>query len=215
MAEKKKILYIVEAMGGGVFTYIVDLANELVNKYDMYIAYAVRKQTPKNYKDYFDKRIHLIEVKNFRRAIDPMKDIAAFFEVKKIAAEIKPDIIHLHSSKAGAIGRMAFNGKIPMFYCGACERVCPIIHTAKEKPFEQAAYIVQNKDQKVLRESTAGGAFTAIAKYVLHNNGVVVGVELGADLTARHVAVEKENDLYRFRNSKYVQSSVGGYPPTD
>ena len=24
MAEKKKVLYIVEAMGGGVFTYIVD-----------------------------------------------------------------------------------------------------------------------------------------------------------------------------------------------
>lgn len=116
MAEKKKILYIVEAMGGGVFTYIVDLANELVNKYDMYIAYAVRKQTPKNYKDYFDKRIHLIEVKNFGRAINPTKDIAAFFEVKKIAAEVKPDVIHLHSSKAGAIGRIAFDGKIPMFY---------------------------------------------------------------------------------------------------
>ena len=30
MAEKKKILYIVEAMGGGVFTYIVDLANGFV-----------------------------------------------------------------------------------------------------------------------------------------------------------------------------------------
>lgn len=116
MAEKKKILYIVEAMGGGVFTYIVDLANELVNSYDMYIAYAVRKQTPENYKDYFDKRIHLIEVKNFVRAIDPAKDIAAFFEVKKIAVKIKPDVIHLHSSKAGAIGRVAFNGKIPMFY---------------------------------------------------------------------------------------------------
>lgn len=116
MAEKKKILYIVEAMGGGVFTYIVDLANELVNEYDMYIAYAVRKQTPLNYKDYFDKRIHLIEVKNFGRAIDPVKDIAAFFEVKKIAAKVDPDVIHLHSSKAGVIGRMAFNGKIPMFY---------------------------------------------------------------------------------------------------
>lgn len=116
MAEKKKILYIVEAMGGGVFTYIVDLANELVNKYDMYIAYAVRKQTPKNYKDYFDKRIHLIEVKNFGRAINPTKDIAAFFEVKKIAASVQPDVIHLHSSKAGAIGRIAFDGKIPMFY---------------------------------------------------------------------------------------------------
>lgn len=59
VAEKKKILYMVEAMGGGVFTYIVDLANELVDTYDMYIAYAVRKQTPANYKDYFDKRMHL------------------------------------------------------------------------------------------------------------------------------------------------------------
>ena len=116
MAEKKKILYIVEAMGGGVFTYIVDLANELVDSYDMYIAYAVRKQTPKNYKEYFDKRVHLIEVKNFERAINPVKDIAAFFEVKRIAAEVKPDVIHLHSSKAGVIGRMAFDGKVPMFY---------------------------------------------------------------------------------------------------
>ena len=61
MAEKKKILYIVEAMGGGVFTYIVDLANELVDTYDMYIAYAVRKQTPSNYKDYFDKRMNMFE----------------------------------------------------------------------------------------------------------------------------------------------------------
>jgi hypothetical protein len=61
MAGKKKILFIVEAMGGGVFTYIVDLANELVNKYDMYIAYAVRKQTPADFKEYFDKKIQLIQ----------------------------------------------------------------------------------------------------------------------------------------------------------
>lgn len=30
--------------------------------------------------------------------------------------ELKPDVIHLHSSKAGVIGRVAFNGEIPMFY---------------------------------------------------------------------------------------------------
>ena len=36
MAEKKKILYIVEAMGGGVFTYIVDLANEKVPHYALH-----------------------------------------------------------------------------------------------------------------------------------------------------------------------------------
>lgn len=116
MVERKKILYIVEAMGGGVFTYIVDLANELVNEYDMYIAYGVRKQTPENYKDYFDKRIHLIRVKSFVRELSITKDFVAFFEVKKIVCEVKPDVIHLHSSKAGVLGRIALNKKIPMFY---------------------------------------------------------------------------------------------------
>ena len=113
---KKKILYIVEAMGGGVFSYIVDLSNELIDIYDIYIAYAVRKQTPSNYRDYFDNRVHLIEVKNLKRSIDPVKDIKAFFEIKKIASVVNPDIIHLHSSKAGVLGRMAFDGKIPVFY---------------------------------------------------------------------------------------------------
>jgi len=114
---KKKILFVVEAMGGGVFTYIVDLANELVNSYEMYIAYAVRKQTPSDYKEYFDKRVHLIEVKNFERSINPTKDIKALFEIKKIAKGVQPDVIHLHSSKAGALGRWAFNGnKVSLFY---------------------------------------------------------------------------------------------------
>lgn len=110
-------MFIVEAMGGGVFTYIVDLANELVKDYEMYIAYAVRKQTPENYRDYFDKRIHLMEVKNFERSINPINDIKAFFEIKSIAKRINPDLIHLHSSKAGALGRFAFNGRrVPIFY---------------------------------------------------------------------------------------------------
>ena len=115
--KKKKILFIVEAMGGGVFTYIVDLANELINSFDIYIAYAMRPQTPEDYKEKFDKRIHLIEVHNFTRSIDLSKDLRAFFEIKRIEKEIQPDIIHLHSSKAGALGRWAFNGnKIPLFY---------------------------------------------------------------------------------------------------
>lgn len=207
MAEKKKILYIVEAMGGGVFTYIVDLANELVNSYDMYIAYAVRKQTPQNYKDYFDKRIHLIEVKNFGRVIDPAKDIAAFFEVKKIAAKIKPDVIHLHSSKAGAIGRVAFNGKIPMFYTPHGYSFL----MENYKPMKRRMF-------KVIESVCAKRNCTTISCSVGEHQEslkLVFGVELGTDLMAHHIAVEKENDLYRFRNSKYVQSSVGGYPPTD
>ena len=117
MKNKKKILYIVEAMGGGVFTYVVDMTNELIKEFDVFVAYAVRPQTPQNYREYFDNRVQLIEVENFCREINPVKDIEALCEIKKIANNIKPDIIHLHSSKAGVIGRMAFAfEKIPLFY---------------------------------------------------------------------------------------------------
>jgi len=115
--RRKKLLYVVEAMGGGVYTYILDLANSLVDFYDMYIAYAVRPQTPIDYKKQFDKRIHLVEVKSFTRSINLSSDIKAFLEIRRIAKEINPDVIHLHSSKAGALGRWAFNGKkVPLFY---------------------------------------------------------------------------------------------------
>lgn len=116
-STKIKILHIVESMGGGVFTYLVDLSNRLCDKYDIYIAYAVRAQTPKDYRNYFDKKIKLIEVKNFTRSIDLIKDVKAFIEIRKIENEINPNIIHLHSSKAGVLGRWAFNcRKIPVYY---------------------------------------------------------------------------------------------------
>lgn len=113
---KKRVLFFVEAMGGGVFTYITNLANGLSKEFDVYVAYAIRPQTPQNYEEYFNENVHLIKVKNFKRKIS-FKDIKAFFEMKKICKMVRPDIIHLHSSKAGILGRWAFNGKkIPVFY---------------------------------------------------------------------------------------------------
>ena len=118
MAMKRgKVLFIVEAMGGGVFTFMENLTNQLVNTFDVYVAYGIRDQTPEDYRTYFDPRIHLIEVKNFTRSIELKKDFGAFKEIRRIAADVKPDIIHLHSSKAGVLGRFAFDGrKTPMFY---------------------------------------------------------------------------------------------------
>ena len=99
--------------------------------------------------------------------------------------------------------------------CHLCEAVCPVINVRDDKSdFEQRGYIVQHKDPIVLKESTAGGAFTAIAKFTLDHGGVVFGVELQDDLyslpsPAHHIWIEKEADLNLFRNSKYVQSNMG------
>ena len=97
----KKVLFIVEAMGGGVFTYIVDLANELVKEYDIYIAYAIREQTPADYVEYFDKRIHLLEVKNFNRSINPIRDIKAYYEIRSIEKKLNQILfIYIHRKQA-------------------------------------------------------------------------------------------------------------------
>lgn len=117
MQKKPKLLHVVEAMGGGVFTYIVDLSNELIKDYDIYIAFSVRPQTPADYYKYFDKRIHLIKVKNFVREINIYKDLKAFFEIREIVKKTEPDFIHLHSSKAGVLGRWALGkGSMPLYY---------------------------------------------------------------------------------------------------
>lgn len=113
----KKILHIVEAMGGGIFTYLVELANNLSEEYDVTIAFGIRSETPDNYADYFNEKINLVRVKKFSRSVNLIKDLKASLELYKIVKGLKPDIIHLHSSKAGAIGRMLFgNEKQKMFY---------------------------------------------------------------------------------------------------
>lgn len=93
--------------------------------------------------------------------------------------------------------------------CGLCEKICPIINKVEEKEVPQEGYLVQIKDEKIRAESTSGGAFTAIAKYVLDKKGVVFGVQYDKDLNVVHSYVENEADLKLYRNSKYVQSKIG------
>ena len=114
---KKKVLQIVEAFGGGVFTVLCDLFNGLSDEYEVVVAYSLRPQTPKNFKEYFNKNIKFIEVESFTRSINCKKDIKALKEIRNIVKEEKPDIVHLHSSKAGILGRIGIHDKgIKMFY---------------------------------------------------------------------------------------------------
>lgn len=115
--ERKKILHVVESFGSGVFSFLVDLINSTDKDFDITVAYGVRSETLDNFKEYFTDRVKFIKVESFTRSINFVKDFKALIEVKKIIKKEKPDIIHLHSSKAGIIGRFAVNGKkVKMFY---------------------------------------------------------------------------------------------------
>lgn len=105
--------------------------------------------------------------------------------------------------------------------CGRCVGACPVINRRPERERPQEAFLVQHRDPRVLLESTSGGAMTALAQAVIEGGGVVFGagfLDEGARwragdapgrLAVGHFGVEDESELRRFRNSKYVQSSVG------
>lgn len=114
---KKKILHIVESFGGGVFSFLVDLVNGTGKEFDIIIAYGVRDEIPENFKSYFNNKVKFVKIENFTRSIKPKNDLKALKEIKSIIKEEKPDIVHLHSSKAGVLGRFAVKKKNKkMFY---------------------------------------------------------------------------------------------------
>ena len=112
-----KILHIVEAFGGGVYTFMEALLKQTSDEFEIVVAYALRPQTPADFLERFDKKIKFIEVKHFQRSINPFNDLAAGFELRSIVKQEKPDVIHLHSAKAGFLGRVFLNNrKIPTLY---------------------------------------------------------------------------------------------------
>ena len=93
--------------------------------------------------------------------------------------------------------------------CNLCNDVCPVITNSEETEKNQRGYIVQNIDESVRMESTSGGAFSAIAEYVIKNDGVVYGAAYDENFKVKHISIEKNDEIWRFRNSKYVQSFLG------
>jgi coenzyme F420-reducing hydrogenase beta subunit len=94
--------------------------------------------------------------------------------------------------------------------CGVCQKFCPVINPIKlEGTYNMPKfYAGWSRDENIRMQSSSGGIFTEIARYILKKEGVVYGVAL-KNLEARHIKVEKEEELEPLRGSKYLQSNVG------
>lgn len=56
-----------------------------------------------------------VYIKNMYREISPLNDWKAYYEIKKIIQDFKPDIVHTHAAKSGALGRLAaINCNVPV-----------------------------------------------------------------------------------------------------
>ena len=92
--------------------------------------------------------------------------------------------------------------------CGLCEKVCPVLNAGEPRqPLE--VYAAINPNEEIRRESSSGGIFTALAKAVLDEGGVVFGARFNDQWEVVHAYTESREGLAPFRGSKYVQSRVG------
>lgn len=109
-----KVVHIIEALGGGVYTYFRDLStffgdDEINKKIETTIIYSSNRKEidPQKINSEFSNGVNLIHI-NMVREFSPLQDLKSVYELRKELKRINPDVIHLHSSKAGVLGRVAY-----------------------------------------------------------------------------------------------------------
>jgi len=106
MTKKSTCLYIItKSVWGGAARYVFDLATHL-SKDEFEVAVAAGGQG-KFAQKIKQANLPYYQIKNFQRTINPFKDIFAFFEILGLLFQLKPDIIHVNSSKAGGLVGLA------------------------------------------------------------------------------------------------------------
>lgn len=92
--------------------------------------------------------------------------------------------------------------------CSLCKKICPV-NSPDNNPKPLSAFGLVHNDCNTLKRSSSGGAFSAIAEYILENDGVVFGAVFSDDFKSVEFASTETRSLDDLRRSKYVESKVG------
>ena len=104
-----RIALVVEAMRDGERQHVCDIVRNLNReKYKIYLIYSEVAANPvfKGEREELKSYAKLIECNSMVRSLGT-KDFKAYKELVRILRNIKSDIVHCHSSKAGIVGRLA------------------------------------------------------------------------------------------------------------
>ncbi len=92
--------------------------------------------------------------------------------------------------------------------CGLCQQICPV-ETPIPSGTPLAAWGGRNRDPSVVKASSSGGGFSALAKEVLSRGGVVYGACYSDDCKSVTIRGTDAVPLSALRKSKYVESATG------
>jgi len=104
----KKILFLVtQSVWGGAQRYVFDLASHFASRgWDVTVA-AGEDPEGELFARLQDTGVHAVYLSRLKRPLSPLNDVAAIAEIYQLCRSIRPQIVHLNSSKSGFLGALA------------------------------------------------------------------------------------------------------------
>ena len=100
-----RVLHAVESFTGGVLQSISLICRSVPAIDEFAVLHGNREETPNDLERWFNPGVRLIKW-HVEREVSASGDLRAFRELRSVVRELRPDIIHAHSSKAGALCRL-------------------------------------------------------------------------------------------------------------
>lgn len=93
---------------GGAQSVLINICNRLIKEgHEVYVVSELNGPMWEQ----LDDKIIKIKIAELQREVNVLKDLSTLLKLININIAIKPDIIHLHSSKIGILGRLALSAK--------------------------------------------------------------------------------------------------------
>ena len=103
-----KVLQIIARMNvGGPAVLVADLMRNLdPQRFSTLLVTGYCDENESDYLEEVARDVPAIRIPGLGRSVSPLKDLGAFFLLMKEIRKFKPDVIHTHTAKAGALGRL-------------------------------------------------------------------------------------------------------------
>jgi glycosyltransferase involved in cell wall biosynthesis len=110
--RKPLVMHVVEAFGGGTFESTRQLVHHTAPYVQTLVVHGTRAETPGDFHDLFPRGTRFVPL-TMGRAINPKADLSATLALRNLIKAERPLVVHGHSTKGGAIARLACLGLPP------------------------------------------------------------------------------------------------------
>jgi len=139
-----------------------------------------------------NEKYDVIVVPKLIRAICPLYDAISYFQIKRLLKQLKPDIVHTHSAKAGILGRFAAHSLKGKWQ----ENVPAVVHTIHGLAFHPYQSRGLNKFYIAVEKSAAKRTdfFISVAD-AMTEQALAAGIGEREKYVTAYSAIEEEDFL--------------------